>query len=365
MAHGKVLLAMSGGVDSSAAAIILKSAGYQVEGATMRLWSDGGNAAEQSIFAAKQSCSLLGIKHRVLDYEQEFKDEIVGYFIDEYKRGRTPNPCVLCNKRFKFGRFYCTALDMDFDYMATGHYARIADEGGRKILKTAKYAPKDQTYVLYGLRQDMLRHVLFPLGGYSKDEIRRIAAENGLPNAAASDSQDICFISGDYSEFIKKYGGIEAAEGNFIDTDGNILGRHCGITNYTIGQRKGLGIALGEPAYVTEINPAANTVTLGKNRDTYASAVACTDYNFIGNMREMILCARAKIRYSSPLADCSAEVKDGVLRVNFTEPQRAAAPGQSVVLYDGERVLGGGVIDTVIRGQINTNNGNYIEKNLL
>ncbi len=350
MGAGKVLLAMSGGVDSSAAAVLLKEAGFEVEGATMRLWSDDMAGAEKSITGAKSVCSLLGIKHYVIDYADEFKREIVDYFLKEYKSGRTPNPCVMCNRRFKFGRFYDFAMSSGFDFMATGHYARIADNEGRKALIRARYPEKDQSYVLYNLKEEMLGHVLLPLGDMRKEDIRKVAEKNGLASANSPDSQEICFISDDdYAGFIRTYGGT-SPEGNFISTNGEILGRHSGITNYTIGQRKGLGISFGEPLYVVEINHAENTVTLGKNSDTYACSVICSDYSFISRVPDPEEEISAKIRYSAPLSPAQVSFDDkGKMIINFAGPQRAAAPGQSAVIYSGEELLGGGVIEKCIR----------------
>ena len=369
---GKVLLAMSGGVDSSAAAILLMNSGYHVEGATMRLWSDNEEAAENTVGSAAEICKTLNIKHHVLDYRDDFKNEIVEYFLSEYHKGRTPNPCVLCNRRFKFGRFYNYAMSAGFDFISTGHYARIADENGKKAILIAKHIQKDQSYVLYNLKQDMLSHILLPLGDLSKNDVRKITAEFNLPSAESPESQEICFISNDdYIDFLNKFSTIKSQPGNFIDLSGNVLGRHTGITNYTIGQRKGLGVAFGEPRYVVSINPGDNTVTLGGNDDTYSSAVLCSDFNFINDdylkyisshasnsfssiddefsSYETQSAVQAKIRYKSTPADAYISIHSGNLRVDFKKPQRAATPGQSVVLYCGDKLIGGGVIESVIK----------------
>lgn len=361
MYRGKVLLAISGGVDSTAAAVLLMQSGYYVEGATMRLWSDDIYSAEKCVEDSADVCAALGIKHRVLNYKNDFKDEIVSYFLREYQNGRTPNPCVLCNRRFKFGRFYRDALEDGFDFIATGHYARICESNGKKAVLRAAYQPKDQSYVLYNLKEEMLRHILFPLGDISKAEARAIAARHKLPSAESRESQEICFIkSDDYIDFLSRF-GPPSPRGNFVDMSGNVLGEHRGITSYTVGQRKGLGITFGEPKYVVSINADDNTVTLGGNEDTYSSAVECRDFSFISDeylkqfMKNNYSHAayggkiQAKIRYKGPLADADAVISDGVLRISFKAPQRAATPGQSAVLYSGDMLLGGGVIDHVIK----------------
>ena len=368
MNRRKVLLAMSGGVDSSAAAVILINLGYYVEGATMRLWSDDEASTEKNIHGAAEICRMLGIKHHVLDYKDEFKDEIITYFLNEYQKGRTPNPCVMCNRLFKFGRFYNDAVSLGFDFISTGHYARIAERNGKKALVCAKYLQKDQSYVLYNLKQEMLEHIIFPLGDKSKEEARKAAADFNLPSADSPESQEICFIKNDdYIEFLNKFGRCAVKSGNFIDTSGNVLGQHNGITNYTVGQRKGLGVAFGEPMYVVSINAEDNTVTLGRNEDTYSSAALCSDFNFINDGclksiesysngfsskdRNIVQGAavQARIRYKSPVADAYISISDKCLRVDFVKPQRAVTPGQSVVLYSGDELLGGGIIDSVIK----------------
>ena len=369
---GKVLLAMSGGVDSSAAAILLMNCGYHVEGATMRLWSDNEEISESTISSAAEICKILNIKHHVLDYRDDFKNEIVEYFLNEYKNGRTPNPCILCNRRIKFGRFYDYAMSKGFDFISTGHYARIAEKNGQWAVLTSKHIQKDQSYVLYNLKQDMLSHILLPLGDLSKNDVRKVTAEFNLPSAESPESQEICFITNDdYIDFLNKFGAFKSEPGNFVDLSGNILGRHSGITHYTIGQRKGLGTAFGEPRYVVSINSVDNTITLGGNDDTYSSAVVCSDFSFINDdylkyasfhlsnscsypgdgfsSGDEQSAVQAKIRYKSSPADAYISINNGKLRVDFKKPQRAATPGQSVVLYSGEELLGGGVIESVIK----------------
>ena len=353
----KVLVALSGGVDSAAAALILTEMGYRTAGATMKLCqkddgeTDGGAVIvpTKDITDAKSICDALNIEHYAVSYNQSFCKNVIEHFIDEYKNGGTPNPCVECNRKIKFGVLLDFARERGFDKLATGHYAKIErSDDGRYLLKCAADKNKDQSYFLWSLTQEQLSHVLFPLGDMTKDEIRALAAKHGFVNAHKSDSQDICFIpDGDYARFIKEYTGETFPEGSFVDLDGNILGKHSGIINYTVGQRKGLGIALGKPAFVKEKNVAENTVTLCDDTDLYSKTVTAINANFSA-VDKLDVPARlsAKIRYRhAPAMATVTQTSPSTFTVEFDEPQRAAAKGQSVVLYDGDVVIGGGIIN--------------------
>ena len=352
----KVLVALSGGVDSAAAALILTEMGYKAAGATMKLCTrdDGetdGNSISvptQDIADAKKICDTLGIEHYAVSYNQSFCKNVIESFINEYKNGGTPNPCVECNRKIKFGVLLDFALERGFDKLATGHYAKIERSAdGRYLLKCAADKNKDQSYFLWSLTQEQLAHVLFPLGEMTKNGIRALAAEHGFVNAHKSDSQDICFIpDGDYAKFIKEYTGETFPEGSFVDLDGKILGKHSGIINYTVGQRKGLGIALDKPAFVKEKNVVANTVTLCDDADLYSKTVTATSANFSAvDKLDTPTRLSAKIRYRhAPAMATVTQTSPSTFTVEFDEPQRAAAKGQSVVLYDGDTVVGGGII---------------------
>lgn len=350
----KVLVGMSGGVDSTAAAMILKEQGYSVTGVTLKMFSpddlpDGRSFGGLSdADDAGKAAEKLGIPHIVADMSDLFKKHVMEYFARAYENGETPNPCVECNRHIKFGAMLKKAEELGFDYIATGHYARIEEsENKRLVLLRPEDSSKDQTYVLYSLNQRQLARTLFPLSGYEKDEIRRMVKEAGLLNADKPDSQDICFVpNGDYAGFIKSFTKKEYAAGNFINPAGEILGVHQGIINYTIGQRKGLGIALGRPVFVTKKSAADNAVTLGQAEDLYTSELYARDLNWIsipelsGNLR-----VTAKTRYSQKEQPAIVEpYKDKLVKVSFDEPQRAVTPGQAVVFYDGNIVVGGGTI---------------------
>ena len=346
----KVLLGMSGGVDSAVAAHLLKSQGYDVLGVTLRLFEgDRACGSLEDIRDAARVASALEIPHQVLQLSDCFRREIMDRFAESYMLGKTPNPCIDCNRYIKFGKMAEHADALGIPYVATGHYARVEkDVNGRYLLKKARDERKDQTYVLYSLTQARLAKILLPLGEYRKEEIREIAATEKLVNAQKRDSQDICFVpDGDYAAFIERHTGATFPEGDFVDTEGKVLGRHRGIIRYTVGQRKGLGIALGKPAFVCRKDVDTNTVTLGENRDLFSRVLTAHDVNLIACDRlDTPTRITAKVRYGQTEQKAVAvTTEEGKLRVEFDEPQRAIAAGQSVVLYDGDTVVGGGIID--------------------
>lgn len=343
----KVLIAMSGGVDSSVAAYILKKQGYECVGATMKLYSP-----LEDIEDAKAVASKLDIPHYVFDFGKEFQERVIRPFVDAYENGRTPNPCVICNRFMKFGILHEKAKELGCDYIASGHYARIeqgTDSVGdvRYYLKKSANQAKDQSYVLSMLTQDQLAHSLFPLEDISKDVVRQIAIENGFGNANKPESQDICFVpDGKYAEFIEEYEGKTFPEGNFCDECGNVVGTHKGIIRYTVGQRKGLGIALGKPAYVKRIDPDTNRVYLCDNEALFTDTLVSEDFNWISVASPYKpFHAKARIRYQHKEQPASIIPEaDGSVTIRFDTPQRAITPGQTVVVYDGEYVVGGGTI---------------------
>lgn len=340
----RVMVGMSGGVDSSAAAVLLKEQGYEVIGATLRLWPENAAQAEAD---ARAVAETLGIRHYVFDFTQAFAREVVDYFTAEYRAGRTPNPCVMCNRRIKFGLMLQKADELGCKYIATGHYAGITQENGRFVLRQAAYAQKDQTYVLYHLTQQQLARTLMPLYGLSKDEVRTLAQAGGLSVADKPDSQDICFVpDGDYIGFLHRHGGLKEQPGVFKDVQGNVIGKHNGIAHFTIGQRKGLGMTFGKPMFVVDILAQENTVVLGEAGSEYASGLYAADLNWIAfNTLDAPMACRCKTRYRSREVPCTLfPEEDGRLRVAFDAPERAVTPGQSVVFYQDDMVLGGGVI---------------------
>lgn len=343
-----VLIGMSGGVDSSVAAAVLKEQGYNVIGATMKLWrSREGN--DEAVRDAEIVCGQLGIEFRVLDFSELFRSRVVDYFVHEYTEGRTPNPCVMCNKYLKFGAMFDYAVQQGIDFVATGHYARIEldESSGKYILKVSDARRKDQSYMLYNFTQRQLARTLMPLGGYDKEQVRKKAEELGLDVAGKPDSQEICFVEDDdYAGFIRDYAGYVPKEGDILDVSGNVIGRHRGIIYYTIGQRKGIG-AYGRPMFVMKIDPASNTITLGEKGMEFSGSLTAGDINFIsGEIPRESIRVQAKIRYQAmPAAAEVIMIGDDRAKVVFDEPQRAVTPGQAVVFYDGDTVLGGGIVE--------------------
>lgn len=351
----KVIVAMSGGVDSAVCAHLI-SQEHDALGITMRLHDESDNSiygensccSSQDIRDAKSVCDILNIPHEVHDFGAQFRDFVIADFINCYKRGSTPNPCVVCNRKIKFEKLLQTAMERGYDAIATGHYARIEKgKNGRYLLKKAVDETKDQSYVLYSLTQEQLAHTLFPLGSMTKAAARDLAESHGFVNARKRDSQDICFIpDGDYASFIERTTGETFKKGNFIDMNGNILGTHNGIIKYTIGQRKGLGLALGEPMYVIEKDIETNTVKLAKNSELFQTTLTADHINLIScDKIDTPIRVKAKIRYNQKEQPATVEqISEDEIRVVFDEPQRAITKGQSVVLYDGDIVVGGGII---------------------
>ena len=342
------LIGMSGGVDSSVAAWLIQQQGIHCIGGTMLLHDSAAGTEDAASVADK-----LGIPFHVLDHCSQFRTQVMDDFARCYEEGLTPNPCIRCNKTLKFGAFLEQALSMGCNYVVTGHYARICydETTGRYLMKKAADLPKDQTYFLYSLNQHQLSHTLFPLGNLTKEQVRVIAQEQGFLNARKKDSQDICFISdGDYTAFLKRYTGKEYGCGNFLDQSGKVVGQHSGAVSYTIGQRKGLGLAMGEPVYVCSKDMQANTVTVGTNDQLFRTTLIANDWNFIAfDTLSAPLRCKAKARSRMVEQPCTVYPEDnGACRVVFDEPQRALTPGQAVVLYDGDLVLGGGTIQEVL-----------------
>lgn len=354
----KAIIAMSGGVDSSVAALLTKKTGDDCIGATMKLFhnEDVGVEREKSCCSmddvedARSVCYRIGIRYYVFNFSERFKEDVMDRFVRAYENGCTPNPCIDCNRFLKFDKLFQRMRELGRDYIVTGHYARTEyDETSRRyLLKKAVDASKDQSYVLYTLTQDQLAHVSFPLGCLHKSQVREIAEENGFVNARKHDSQDICFVpDGDYAGFIEQYTGHSSVPGDFVDTEGKVIGRHKGIIHYTLGQRRGLGIPAASRLYVCDISPKTNQVTLGKEEELFRSELTAGEVNLIScDSIPVPMKVKAKIRYRHPEEPATAwQTPDGKLHVKFDRPQRAITRGQAVVLYDGEVVVGGGVIE--------------------
>lgn len=351
----KILLGMSGGVDSSVSAIILKEAGYEVYGITMKLWEDeneeveGGCCNLSSSLDAKRVCDKLNIPHYTLNLKDKFKENVISDFICEYSNCRTPNPCIECNKFMKFGEMYRKAKELEIDYIATGHYAKVeySDRYNRYVLKKAKNKVKDQSYVLWQIPKEIIKYVRFPLADFdSKEEIRQIARENELLVANKPDSQDICFIpDGDYKKFLRENSNLKPVKGNIVNKDGKILGKHNGLYNYTIGQRKGLGISHPVPLFVLGFNKERNEVIVGEEKELYKKEVEVKDINlllFDDISHELEV--EVKTRYSTKSAKATIKQNGDRIKIVFDEPQRAITPGQSAVFYLDDIVVGGGKI---------------------
>jgi tRNA-specific 2-thiouridylase len=341
MPKGKVAVALSGGVDSSAAALLLKEAAYEVLGIHMRLWESP--RLDYQAQRAENICRISGIPYHQVDLQEEFESHVVDYFCQEYQQGRTPNPCVACNHYVKFGLLLDKALSLGADYLATGHYAKVEhSRDGHRLLKAADTS-RDQSYFLYTLTQEKLGHVLFPLGEYSRDEVKQMAKQARLPTATRS-SQDICFISQkNYGAFLSQR--FSTLPGDIVDTRGQRLGQHRGIAFYTVGQRHGLGLASGQPLYVLRIEPESNRIVLGLEKELYSQKLTAQKLNWIsGKAPREPVAVKAKIRYKSKEAEAILSCRNDSVDVHFAQPQKAITPGQAVVFYNLDEVLGGGII---------------------
>lgn len=356
----KVVVGMSGGVDSSVAAYLLKEQGYEVIGVTMEIWQkesnacverEGGCCGLSAVQDARRVADVLGIPHYVMNFRDIFQEKVIDYFVKEYQAGRTPNPCIACNRYVKWEALLHRSLEIGADYIATGHYARILKlPNGRYTIARSESVRKDQSYALYNLTQEQLSHTLMPVGAYDKEQIRKIAAEQNLKVAQKPDSQEICFIpDNNYKRFLEEETGKKSCEGNFVDVSGKVIGKHKGITHYTIGQRKGLDLAFGHPVFVTEIRPETNEVVIGESEDVFAGGLLAENLQYMAvDHYEEGQRMMAKIRYSDKGQMCTVKkLQDDTMTVVFDQKVRAATPGQAVVFYQDDRVLGGG---TIVRG---------------
>lgn len=349
MENKKVLLGMSGGVDSSVSALLLKQQGYEVIGTTMELYAGSSCCNMNTYIDAKNVCNSIGIPHFTYDCKEQFKKNVIDDFIECYANCKTPNPCIECNKYMKFGFMYEKAKELGCNYIATGHYAKTeySEEYGRWVLKKSKAGKKDQSYVLWNIPKELIEHVLFPLADFeTKEEIREIARKSNLKVANKPDSEDICFVpDGNYKKFLENNSSIRPKQGNIVNTNGKILGKHTGLYNYTIGQRKGLGISYKEPLFVLGFNKQKNEVIVGEEDKLYKKEILVKDINLLlVDEIEDLMNVTVKTRYSSKEASAKIVQEDNTIKVVFDEPQRAITPGQSAVFYVGDIVLGGGKI---------------------
>ena len=340
----KVLLGMSGGVDSSVSAILLKKQGFDVTGITFKLWGEDDSNCKD----AEEVCKTLNINHLTLDLKNEFNKYVIQDFICNYNKEFTPNPCIECNKYIKFGAMLQKAKELGIQYIATGHYAKIEfdEKYGKKVLKKSNSLTKDQSYVLYNIPKELLNNIIFPLGEFeSKEEIRKLAKENGLNVASKPDSEDICFIpNGNYKEFLEIYANFKGKEGNIVNKNGKVLGKHTGLYKYTIGQRRGLGISNPVPLFVVGFNKSKNELIVGEEKELYRKELIATNVNWLVDVSG-IVDVKAKIRYAAKEQLAKViKINDNRVKVIFKEEQRAITPGQSVVFYDDNTVLGGGKI---------------------
>lgn len=354
----RVVVGMSGGVDSSVTALLLKKQGNDVIGITMNVWQreDTEKPCEKACCAvdavndARKVCAKLDIPYYALNFKDTFKRDVIDYFVDEYIHGKTPNPCIACNRYVKFETLLNKALTVfDAEYIATGHYAKVEhnSDTGRYYLRESVTEKKDQTYALYNLTQEQLKHIIMPLGDYTKEQVREIARENGLINANKHDSQEICFVEdNNYAKFIKEKYNYVPKKGKFVDKEGKVLGTHEGIINYTIGQRRGIGISFKSPKYIVKIDVDKNEVILSDEKDLFSNTLECTNVNFMPFEKlEKPMQVKAKIRYSAKKADAYiTPLENGNVKVEFKDEQRAITPGQAVVFYDNDIVVGGGTI---------------------
>ena len=349
MENKKVLLGMSGGVDSSVSALLLKKEGYEVIGTTLELFAGSSCCNINTYIDAKNVCNSIGVPHFTYNCKEQFKDYVINDFIDCYANCRTPNPCIECNKYMKFGIMWEKAKELGCNYIATGHYAKTeySEKYGRWVLKKSQAGKKDQSYVLWNIPKELIEHVVFPLADFTdKEQIREIARENDLKVANKPDSEDICFVpDGNYKKFLETNSGIKPKKGNIVNSKGEILGKHTGLYNYTIGQRKGLGISYKVPLFVLGFNKAKNEVIVGEEKELYKKEITVTDINLLlVDKIEETMEVDVKTRYSSKVAKAKIEQDGENIKVTFDEPQRAITPGQSAVFYVGDIVLGGGKI---------------------